>query len=107
MVGTKTEAEVEQYCSAEAGGATGGSGIVSRCNNLRIYTLIDILYIFHTGMWSYLFVFIFRYLALNLYVNFLLDICILDSGSISICIHLYLYLNVDLFPQSPGAEATV
>ena len=37
---------------------------VSRCNNLHTYTLVDILYISHTGMWSHLFVFVFRYLAL-------------------------------------------
>ena len=46
------------------------------CNNLHTYTLVDILYIFHTGMCSKLFVFVFRYLALYLYANFLLDVCI-------------------------------
>ena len=57
-------------------------------------------------MCSHLFVFVFRYLALYPNVHFLLDVCILNSGSISMCIHVYLHLNVDLFPPRPGAEAT-
>ena len=57
-------------------------------------------------MCSKLFVFVFRYLALYLYANFLLDVYILNSGCISIAIHVYLHLNADLFPPRPGAEAT-
>ena len=80
---------------------------VSRCNNLHTNTLVDILYIFHTGMCSHLFVFVCRYLVLYLHVNFLLDVCILNSGSISVSIYVYLHLNADLGRgRKPLAEAT-
>ena len=107
VVGTRRRPKSSNIFPPRPGAeATGRSGIVSRCNNLHTYTLFDDLYIFHTGMCSHLFVFVFRYLALYLYVICLLNVCILHAGSISISIHVYLPLNVDLFPPRPGAEAT-
>ena len=76
---------------------------VSRCNNLNTYTLVDILYQFHTSMCSHLFVFCISLFGSISKCTFLAR-C--NSGSISICIHVYLHLNVDLFPPRLRAEAT-
>ena len=71
--------------------------------NVHTYTLVDILYKFHTSMCSHLFVFCISLFGFISKCTFLAR-C--NSGSISICIHVYLHLNVDLFPPRLRAEAT-